>query len=431
MLERLGVQEQDVPVENARDIPRSPPSMERLAYTDSVSQAIVNMSVESLNGKVTEKEIQSFISYIKTLEPKPTNAKNEWIQGRSGENLKAMALVFEIAPRIEILNKMISFCDTLLSIRNDLKGKHKIWTGRVDPVWPNKIHVKQIQTGGEQGDPVGHLAACARQILQTRDIYNKVIPGGDPHKFGKTYLERAKRYLIEADRTVDQHILKSLLVLNNDNHMYFSKRSPYKGGQPVPWNQQMMFAYGFMNLAQAHELLEDTPGRGKRIKLYDQILQSNIDWFFKDGVSQKKFSTYDWGYAMPNKTGEDCNHGSLDVAGLYRLYASGRYRRISAEQLVPIANTVTNVISLGKRRYAGRLNGTSSRTGNSAGTDRLRSGFLFTALFKPKAYQQMMAGAEIKAGGSTGRIDVYSRFLWVKHQRSQAKASAAQAGQVI
>ncbi len=430
---RLAVHEQDIPVKNAHDISLSSSSstpsiesIELLADTDALAPSNGNMVVDSLDGPVTKNEIQSFINYIKTLKPQATTVNNEWTQGRSGENLKAMALVYEIAPQKEILDKMVLFCDTLLSVRNDMKGKRVIWTGRVDPVWPNQPNEKPIQTGGEQGDPVGHLAACARQILQTRAIHSSVVPDGDPYQFGKTYLQRAKRYLIEADKTVDQHILRSLVTLRDGNHMYFSKASLYKSGLPVPWNQQMMFIYGFMNLAQAHALLKDAPSR---VKFYDQIVKSNADWFFKNGVSsytdKARLPAYDWGYTMPDKTGEDSSHGSLDVAGLYRMYKSGRYG-INAQQLAPIANIVTDVIPLGKGSYAGRLNGTSSGGGNSAPTNRLRSGFLFTALFKPKAYKQMMANAGIQSGGNTNRIDVYSRFLWVKHQRSQPKGSAAQ-----
>ncbi len=393
----------------------SPPFMAHHAHTNVVSQE--NMVIDSLDGPVTKDEIQSFISYTQTLNPVPTNENNEWVQGHSGENLKAMALVYEIAPKKEILNKTVSFCDTLLSIRNDLSGKRVIWTGRVDPVWPNQPNANPIQTGGEQGDPVGHLATCAKQILQTCAIYNKVVPDGNPHHFGKTYLERAKRYVIEADKTVDQHILKSLLTLRNGKHMYFSNTSPYKTGLPVPWNQQMMLNYGFMNLAQAHELLNDAP---ERVKLYDQIVKFNIDWFFKDGVSlytdKAHLPADDWGYSVSKKTAEDCNHGSLDVAGVYRLYASGRYG-IHVQQLTPIANTVRDVIPLGKQQYAGRLNGASG-TGNSIGTHRLRSGYLFMALFKPEAYQHIMTDAGLNSGNSTNRIDVYSRFLWVKHERS-------------
>jgi len=46
----------------------------------------------------------------------------------------------------------------------------------------------------------------------------------------------------------------------------------------VPWNQQMMFNYGFQNLAVAHSVLADDPPRTAR---YDALVQASMDWFFQ------------------------------------------------------------------------------------------------------------------------------------------------------
>ncbi|OHX19776.1 hypothetical protein [Chromobacterium sphagni] len=396
-----------------------------LAVACASAQAAA-MTVDSLDGPVTQNEIQSFVDFAQGLQAGASNVGNEWAQGHSGENLKAMALVYDIAPRQALLDKMVSFCDALLSERNDIlpapAGQRVIWTGRVDPVWPNQPDVSPIQTGGEQGDPVGHLGNCARQILKTTAVYNQKVAGGDPFRFGATYLLRAKTYLSEADKTVDQHILKSLVKLSDGNRMYFAANAPYKGGLPVPWNQQMMFDYGFLNLAQAHELLKDDPARVKR---YDQIVQANLDWFLQSGLTRYTDKAgrpaYDWGYTMPDTSGEDNSHGSLDTAGLYRLYHSGRYG-LQAAQLVPIANTVLDVMRLGDRHYAGRLNGTTG-AGNSKDTNYLRSGYMLTAPFQAAAYYTMMSDAGIQDGSATSRIDAYSRFLEVKSVRAAASAN--------
>ncbi len=380
--------------------------------------------VESLDGPVTDNEIQSFVAVAQTLQPAATGNGSEWAQGHSGENLKALALVYEIAPRKEILDTMVSFCDTLLSQRNDLlpapAGQRIVWTGRIDPVWPNRPDAAPIETGGEQGDPVGHLANCAKQILRTPALHHQTVSNGDPFHFGATYLQRAKTYIAQADKTVDEHILRSLLNLSANQHMSFAANSPYQTGKPVPWNQQMMFSYAFANLAEAHQLLKDDPARVKR---YDQIVRANVDWFFNNGLTsytdKEGRPAYDWAYALPNRAGEDSNHGSLDVAGLYRLYQSGRYG-ISAAQMAPIANSVFDVMRLGDHHYAGRLNG-STGTGHGSDTNYLRSGYLFTALFRDDAYATMMNDSGIQAGSRTNRIDAYSRFLWVKHQRAVSK----------
>ncbi len=132
------------------------------------------------------------------------------------------------------------------------------------------------------------------------------MAGGNPKSFGKTYLERAKTYVQGADFAIDDHILKSLLDVSNQDHQVFTANSPYQGGASVPWNQQMMFNYGFQNLAIAHAILGDDPTRAAR---YDALVQASLDWFFHGGgqktsTDPKGNAAYDWGYVMGNM-GED------------------------------------------------------------------------------------------------------------------------------
>lgn len=197
------------------------------------------MKVSSFDGAVTSEELQSFNQYMTTVQPEGNNSGNIWAQVRSGESTKALGLVYLINTDQTTLDQMIRFCDAVLSERNDLAkvplGQREIWTGRIDPVWPNAFPASgPISTGGEQGDPVGHLANCAYLILKSNDLYSKTVTIGDPYNYGSTYLSRAKKYLTAADYSMSQHILKSQLDLSNGNKMYFASDSPYKPGQPVP-----------------------------------------------------------------------------------------------------------------------------------------------------------------------------------------------------
>jgi hypothetical protein len=81
------------------------------------------------------------------------------------------------------------------------------------------------------------------------------------------------------------------------------------------------------------------------------------------------------------------------------------------------ANMFVDVISLGPRNYAGRIDGTNG-AGHGAPTTYIRSGYLFLAEFRPDAYYDMM-GADLTEGATTGSIDQFSRFLWVKNRRAQ------------
>jgi hypothetical protein len=389
-----------------------------LAVTGKAPPSGSGMFVESFTGAVTVNEVSTFKAYIRTLTPAPDNIGNNWAQGSSGEETKAMGLMFEISGDVAILDKMLVFCDAVLSERNDLApapvGQHVLWTGRIDPAWPNQVTTIPIGTGGEQGDPVGHLASCARLILTTPAIWSHVVGSGDPHHFGQTYLDRAKRYVQEADFAIDNHILKSLVDVSNQDRQHFSTASPYQGGKPVPWNQQMMFNYGFQNLAASHAVLGDDPARVAR---YDALVQASMNWFFHGGgaivrTDSKGNPSYDWGYA-PGGMGEDSNHGSLDVAGFSRAYSLGRYGLTDA-MMHPLADTFVDIMDRGPGNYAGRVDGTDG-TGHAAPTTYIRSGYLLLAEFRPDAYLSMM-GADLVAGAMTGSIDRFSRFAWVKNR---------------
>jgi hypothetical protein len=379
------------------------------------------MMVDSFDGPVTANEIASFRTYVQTLTPATDNLGNNWAQGHSGEQTKAMGLVYEVSGDIDVLNHMIRFCDAVLSERNDLApspvGQYVIWTGQVDPVWPNSVSSTPIGTGGEQGDPIGHLGNCARLILTSSGIGDVPVPDGDPFGYGATYGERALAYVRGADSALDGHVLVSLLDLSHQNRQYFSLASPYMSGHAVPWNQQLMFNYALQNLAACHDVLGDDPDRVAR---YDAIVQTSMDWFFtagnigyQDGAGN---TAYNWAYAPLSVSGEDSNHGSLDAAGFYRAYVSGRYG-LTAEMMTPFANTFVDVMSLGPRLYAGRVDGTIG-TGHAGSTTYIRSGYLLLADFRPDAYRSMMA-ADLTEGRTTGSIDQFSRFLWVKNRRAQ------------
>jgi len=399
-----------------------------VACAQNTRQADSNlMVVSSFSGPVTQSEIDSFKAYLTTISPAKDNIGNAWAQGASGEQTKAMGLVYEISHDTVILDKMLTYCDAVLSERNDLApkpvGQYVIWTGRIDPAWPNNVDIKPIGTGGEQGDPIGHLGHCARLVLQTPSIWNVNVPDGDPRHYGKTYLARAKNYVAEADYAWDHHVAASLLDLSGNNLYRFSSAGPYKPGEPVPWNQQMMFNYGLQNLAEAHRLLADDAGRVTR---YEGIVRNNLDSFFATGATTYTDSdghtAFNWAYALPSKSGEDSNHGALDVAGMHRALLTGRYG-ITTTQMTQFANTFVDVMSLGPNHYAGRVDG-SSGDGHSSDTTYIRSAYLLLAQFRPDAYLSMVS-EDLTPGVGTTAIDRFSRFLWVKNQRDLAGSNLA------
>lgn len=403
--------------------PRWSAVMACLALGLFATSARAQLVIESFDGPVTQQEIGSFRTHVQSLTPATSNLGNAWSQGASGEQARAMGLVYEITGDTAILDQEIRYCDAVLSERNDLApdpvGQHVIWTGGIDPVWPNNFSPGQ-GTGGEQGYVAGHLANCARHILETPSIWQAAVSIGDPYGFGTVYLDRAVTFVGGADAAVDLHILGSELDLSDRSRYRFSRANPYKGGKPVPWNQQMMFNYLFANLAAAHALLDDDPDRVAR---YDAIVHASLDWFFSSGVIRYTDAAgnpaYNWAYAPPATTGEDQVEGQWDVDGFYRLYVSGRYG-LTAETMAPFANTFVDVMMLGPHDFAGRVDG-SSGSGHAARTTTIRNGWLLLADLRPDAYEMMMA-ANLPAAGTTANISAFNRLLFVKNRRSLAAA---------
>jgi hypothetical protein len=379
---------------------------------------------------VTQNEINSFKSHIQTLQPvvwpDTGSMQSEYAQGHSGEAIKAMGLMYEITHDVAILDRMIYFCDVLLSQRNDILaapyGQRMVWTNTIAPVWPGN-NSGTASADAANGDCVGHLAYCARLILQTPAILATPAAGGDPYGHGSTYGARAATFVAEADHTVTQFFLPHMLNLANQNHYFYSAESPYQTGQNLPWNQQFMISYGLENLAACHQLLGDDAAK---VAQYDGIVQANINWFFNTSSVRQIYTdpagntAYNWGYAPSGNGGEDSNHGALDVAGFCRAYVIGRYG-ITRAMMTPFANMFCDVMTLGSDNYAGRVDGTNG-TGHAAPTTYIRSAYLLLAEFRPDKYAFMM-GDTFTEGGTTGSVDAFSRFLWVKNQRYLASSN--------
>src|SRR5579859_6886131 len=184
-----------------------------------------SLSIDSLSGPVTQNEITSFISYMQSQTPPPTpwgalngTGHNAWADGTGGRQLEAMGEMFLVSSNMSILNLMISWSDYCTSQRNDLMssangGQRVMWTGLVDkiwcPNWPTDMAYNQyLYCGCETEDVIGHLAFCAKLILQTPAIWNLTVPDGNPYGYGTTYFQRATNYLQKCDESNDQYFLK-------------------------------------------------------------------------------------------------------------------------------------------------------------------------------------------------------------------------------
>ena len=77
------------------------------------------------------------------------------------------------------------------------------------PNWPTDATDGQSNyCGCESEDVIGHIAFCAKLILQNPSIWNTTVPDGNPYGYGATYFQRATNYLAKCDEANDEYFLK-------------------------------------------------------------------------------------------------------------------------------------------------------------------------------------------------------------------------------
>lgn len=385
--------------------------------------AEAQMVIESLDGPITPKELSAFKNHIQTVTAPTYGGGNAWVFGNPGKNLEACGLMYEATQDTAILNRMIYFADALLATRNDLNaaqngGQKVVWTGKVEPVWPSSpiTAAEPIGAGVEQGQVISHLEFCALLILKTPALWDKTIPSGDAHQFGATYKERALKYIKEGDYLMDYWIIPHFIRTKESNHYYFpGSPNTYKSNDPAPWNQAWMLTNGLVRLVQCHVALNDDAAR---VAKYDAIIQPNINWFLSSVYPNKSAAgtaCYTWAYALP-KGMEDTNHAAYDSEGLWIAYESGRYH-LTFEQLVPFANTYTDVVlgTVTDGKFAGRVDG-STGTGHGGGDNYVRDEYIYLAEFRPDKFMAMVK-AEIETHKVAVSIPITARLLWEKNRR--------------
>src|SRR5579862_5877971 len=182
--------------------------------------AHAQLVVDSLDGEVTQHEVDTFISYVSGL----TIPNSQWTatvthnllaDGRGGTTLEGINDLYGVATqvpglkteRIQLLNLAIEWTDAWLANRNDRpSGEQRVmWTGKIEPIWPPNCPTCTNPTyyESEVGDTLGHMAYTAFSILSTPSVWSNTVPNGDPNNFGKTYLARARTYIAELEFTLN------------------------------------------------------------------------------------------------------------------------------------------------------------------------------------------------------------------------------------
>jgi hypothetical protein len=383
------------------------------AFTSAAS----TFTIDSLTGEITANEISQFTNSINGLVP-PTN---NWGDNMSthGTEVEGMRRMYEATGNMNILNRLIAFCDIELVHRNDQAlGEHRtMWDGTVAPGWPESS--TSTTPACTTGQIHGSIAYCALLILQSPSIWSSTIPDGNPYGYGATYYQRATNYLGHVDSGLSAYLTK--WFVNPTTYRIQtptdSRWLPASGSDTAEtaWNRQALFTMAYQYAAECHDILGDNPSF---LALYKGEVSAFANWFttaYPNGGSVYYTSgghnVAKWYYQIPTDNHiENQGHAQHDMIGIYQALESG-YAGLSRTDLQVYADTTQYIINLGSTgSWADDVDGSGSVDTS------LKTDFIFLSEWNPSLYT-MIAQANIDANQlnndegckNTGYI------LWMKH----------------
>ena len=325
-----------------------------------------DMVLEGLDGDVTTNEYQSFVDKLHYLPPPPTNnIGNLMVDEKDGARLHGMQTFYEFTHDQRDLDMAIVWSDAFLHARNDPTNGRIIWTGKRDLCWPNKAtnDVQALHAGAENGNVIEHIVNTARLILEYPAVWDQSAPP-DKFGFGATYLDRAKTYVQECQRSAETTIVPWFVRGTKDGYRLYHPDSPayFKccgDSGPVPWNQQQALVGALLRLAQCHRLLNDG---NTNIAYYEKITADAAAWFFASAlpVSAHNRVCYDWAYVAPR---DPADWPEVTTESDYDMFIFRAFQANlgpTRQQMQRLINTARFVMYLGTNRIAGKVNGTSN-----------------------------------------------------------------------
>ncbi len=325
-----------------------------------------DMVLEGLDGDVTTNEYQAFIDKLNFLPPPPTNnIGNLMVDEKDGARIHGLQTFYAFTHDRRDLDMAVIWSDAFLHARNDPTNGRIMWTGQRDLCWPNKTtnEVQALHAGAENGDVIEHIVNTARLILENPSVWNQTAPP-DQFSFGATYLDRAKTYVRECQRSAETTIVPWFIRSTPDGYRFYHPDSPAYmkccgDSGPVPWNQQQELVGALLRLAQCHRLLNDG---NTNTAYYERIAADTAHRFFATAlpVSVSNRVCYLWPYVAPRDPAE---WPEVTTEADYDMFIFRTYQANlgpTREQMQRLINTARFIMYLGTNRFAGKVNGESN-----------------------------------------------------------------------
>jgi hypothetical protein len=243
---------------------------------------------------------------------------------------------------------------------------------------------------------------------------------GDSHGYGATYLQRARKYLLEGNRVSDDFLLR--WFVDPSSHRLRLPTDPGWAAMPgnyakdqgnaVPWNQQDMVTSGLATIADTLMALGEDSARVTR---YDEVTGAALSWFTTEldafKYTKNGSTVFLWGYPPggAQRYPEDLAHASADINMLYSGYKRGRFG-VARTFLEGVGNTFMEVIRLADGTFAGKVNGGGTPRASVSASwskyDQFRSG-IYAVQFQQDELTAAQANAEAAFGILGIRRELY------------------------
>jgi protein-S-isoprenylcysteine O-methyltransferase Ste14 len=380
-----------------------------------------DMVLDGLDGDVTTNEYQSFIDKLHYLPPPPTNnIDNLMVDERDGARIHGMQTFYAFTHERRDLDMAIVWSDAFLHARNDPTNGRVLWTGKRELCWPNKATddtEQALYSGTENGDVIEHIVNTARLILENPAVWNETAPP-DRFGFGATYLERAKTYVRECQRSAETTIVPWYVHQTKDGyHLIHPDSKVYykycESSGPVPWNQQQSIVGGLLRLAQCHRLLNDG---NTNIAYYEKITADTAAWFFANAVpvSAKNHVCYLWSYGLPRDPAVSPEVTYESDYDMFIFRACQANLGPTRQQIQRLINTGRYLMYLGTNRVSGYINGTSDN--NSSRHERNYFSFEWIEMaVLDRDFYRMQAGNILAIHEYWDNLAVEAAVLSTKH----------------
>jgi hypothetical protein len=306
------------------------------------------------------------------LVPAGTNHGNNFAYGTAAKNLGDMRSMYALTGDLYYLDQAIKFADYFLLTRNDPVTGRVLWTGKREPCWPNNDATAPDAgvCGAESAQVAGQILHVARIIAADKTIWSKTVALGDPNHYGATYIQRARTYLQECERSMD-FFLAHFFAPAQDNFIVTPTDPAYAAlgpnyakaqGRKMAWNQEDMISDGLALIGDVLILLGEDP---MRVASNDALVKATLNHFIAElkanQYTANGATVYKWGYNPGDLFHvEDLAHASGDINMLDKGYVRGRYG-IDRATMVPMANTFFELVAKPDGSYAAHVDGKGTR----------------------------------------------------------------------